>query len=284
MLDAVADYQKGPASGAAVLGVHIEGPYFSRAKPGAHELDLIRDPRREEWSCWLEHPVRLTQMTIAPELPGALELIETLCTAGVRPSGGHSDAWDEDCAAAFAHGLRQVTHTYNCMSSARRRGPFRVAGLLEFSMSEPEILCELIADGRHVSPTLMRALFEAKGPDGIALITDACGGAGLDEGELFNLLTIDCRVHDEVGMTADGSVLAGSTATMIRCVKNMVQLAGATVSEAVGMASANPARALGLEKSKGTLAPGTDADLVIFDDDFRVTRTFVAGHEVFADS
>jgi N-acetylglucosamine-6-phosphate deacetylase len=101
-------------------------------------------------------------------------------------SGGHSDAWDEEAAAAHAHGMEQVTHTFNCMSSARRRGPYRVAGLLEFAMSEPEILCELIADGRHVSPTLMRMLYQAKGPDGIALITDATAGAGLEEEEPFS--------------------------------------------------------------------------------------------------
>lgn len=284
VLDAVHAFTQQPSPGAAVLGVHIEGPYFSPEKPGAHELALIRHPRREEWSEWLAHPAPITQITIAPELPGALELITALSEAGIRASAGHSDAWDEDCAAAFAHGLRQVTHTYNCMSVARRRGPYRIAGLLEFAMSKPEILCELIADGRHVSPTLMRALFQAKGPAGIALITDACPGAGLPEGACYNLTNIECRVHDEVGMTANDTVLAGSTATMIRCVKNMVQLVGASLPEAVGMATSNPARALGLENHKGRLAAGYDADLVCFDENFQVTRTLVAGREVFSHS
>jgi N-acetylglucosamine-6-phosphate deacetylase len=281
VLDAVHSYQSQPVGGAAVLGVHIEGPYFSPLKPGAHELALIRPPQREEWSQWLAHPTRITQITLAPELPGALELIDALTDVGVRPSAGHSDAWDEDCAAAYAHGLRQVTHTYNCMSTARRRGPYRVAGLLEFAMSKRDILCELIADGHHVSPTLMRALFEAKGPSGIALITDACGGAGLPEGTPFQLLNIDCHLRDGVGMTDKDGVLAGSASTMIQCVKNMVQLVGVSLPEAVGMATHNPARALGLEKSKGALIPGADADLVCFDKDFQVTRTLVAGQEVF---
>ncbi len=99
--------------GARVLGVHIEGPYFSKEKPGAHRMDLIRPPRPAEYDHWLIHASTITQMTLAPELPGALQLIEALIEAGIRPSGGHSDAWDEDAASAFAHGMRQVTHTFN---------------------------------------------------------------------------------------------------------------------------------------------------------------------------
>jgi N-acetylglucosamine-6-phosphate deacetylase len=284
VLEAVKAYRLAPGPGAQVLGVHLEGPYFSKEKPGAHDLTLIRAPDRGEWSRWLEHADVITQLTLAPELPGALSLIDALVAAGVRPSAGHSDAWDDDCAAAFAHGLRQATHTFNCMSSTRRRGPYRVAGLLEFALSEPEMLCELIADGRHVSPTLMRVLARAKGPDSIALITDASAGAGLAEGEPFRLLGVDCRVHDEVGLTVDGKALAGSTATMIRCVRNMVQLVDASLPEAVRMATLNPARALGIEGRKGVLAPGAAADLVVFDDDFQVSHTFVAGRDVLEPS
>jgi N-acetylglucosamine-6-phosphate deacetylase len=280
VLRAVQTFRAQPPDGAAVLGVHIEGPYFSREKPGAHRPHLIRDPEPAEYNAFLEYRDVITQMTIAPELPGALALIDRLAQSGIRASGGHSDAWDEEANAAFAHGLRQVTHTFNCMSCARRRGPFRVAGLLEFAMGEPEILCELIADGRHVFPTLLRMLYRAKGADGIALITDAAPGAGLPEGPTFGLGEIECLVRDEVGMTADGRALAGSTATMIRCVRNMVELAGVPLVEAVQMASFNPARALGLEKQKGTIAAGSDADLVILDDHLEVRRTFVGGRAV----
>ena len=104
----------------------------------------------------------------------------------IAVSGGHSDAWDEEARAAFEHGMRHVTHTFNCMSSARRRGMERVAGLLEFALSEPEIMCELIADGHHVSPTLMKMLYRAKGPAGICLVTDATAGAGLPQGVAFH--------------------------------------------------------------------------------------------------
>ncbi len=282
VIDAVKAFRAVPvADGAQVLGVHIEGPYFSKEKPGAHRLDLIRNPERAEWEQFLTHRDLITQITIAPELPGALSLIEAFATAGIRVSAGHSDAWDEEAAAGFAHGMRQATHTFNCMSTARRRGPYRVAGLLEFVLGEPEILCEVIADGRHVSPTLLRMLYHAKGPDGIVLITDASAGAGLAEEEHFALGEVQCVVRDEVGLTADGKALAGSTATMIRVVRGMVEFGGVPLVEAVRMATLNPARALRIEERKGTLAVGTDADLVAFDDDFAVRHTFIAGRVLF---
>lgn len=281
VLEAVKAFRAEPPTGAQVLGVHLEGPYFSREKPGAHRLDLLRDPRREEWEPWLAHRDVITQVTLAPELPGALSFIEALAAAGVVVSGGHTNAWDEEAAAAFAHGMRQATHTFNCMSTARRRGPYRVAGMLEFALSEPEMLCEVIADGRHVSPTLLRMLYQAKGPAGIALITDATAGAGLAEESRFRLADLDCVVRGEVGLTADGRALAGSTATMIRCVRGMVELAGISLPEAVRMATVNPARALGLEGRKGVLAAGADADLVVFTDELEVRRTFVAGRPLW---
>jgi N-acetylglucosamine-6-phosphate deacetylase len=279
-LEAVKRYRREPATGAQVLGVHVEGPYFSKEKPGAHPLELIRNPDPAEYGAWLEYADDITQMTVAPELPGALELIEELGARGIRASGGHSDAWDDEAAAAFARGMRQVTHTYNCMSSTRRRGPYRAGGLLEFALSEPEILCEVIADGCHVSPTLLRMAYQAKGPDGIALVTDAAAGAGLPEGAHFNLGLIEGVVHDNVALTADGHALCSSTATMIRLVRNMVQIVGAPLHEAVRMATLNPARALGLEGRKGVLAEGADADLVVLTDDLEVAATYVGGVKI----
>jgi len=281
VLQAAQEYRKQPAGdGAQLLGIHIEGPYFSKEKPGAHRLDLIHNPRREEWEPWLAFDGLVTQMTVAPELPGALELFEELAGRGIIPSGGHSDAWDEEAAAAFSHGMRHATHTFNCMSTARRRGPYRVAGLLEFVLSEPEILCELIADGHHVSPTLMRMLYLAKGPDGIVLVTDAAAGAGLADGETFQLGDIACVVRGGVSVLADGQTLASSTAGMIDLVRNMVQLVEVSLVEAVRMATLNPARALRLESRKGVLKVGADADLVTFTDDFQVTHTIVSGRDV----
>jgi N-acetylglucosamine-6-phosphate deacetylase len=280
VLDAVEAYRQQEPVGARVLGVHIEGPYFSPSKPGAHWPQLIRNPDPDEYLAWIDRTSLITQMTVAPELPGALPLITALSERGIIASGGHSDAWDEDAAAGFAHGMHQVTHTYNCMSSQRRRGPYRVAGLLEFAMSEPEIACELIADGHHVSPTLIRALYQAKGPDGIILVTDAAGGAGLEEGEQYTLGTLPAVVRNDVGITADGVALASSTCGMIDCVRNMVTLGGVSMVEAVRMATLSPAAALGIESKKGVLRPGADADLVIFDDQFAIQQTIVGGRRV----
>jgi N-acetylglucosamine-6-phosphate deacetylase len=269
-------------NGARVLGVHIEGPYISREKPGAHRQHLIRNPDPAETALILGHGHLIRQMTVAPEIPGALELIHELHRSGIRVSGGHSDAWDEEARAGYERGMRQVTHTFNCMSSARRRGPYRVAGLLEFAMSEPGILCELIADARHVSPTLMQMLYRAKGADGICLVTDATAGAGLPENGTFRLGEIECVVRDEVGFTIDGHALAGSTADMIRLVRNMVEHVGAPLHEAVRMATLNPARALGMEVQKGRIAAGADADLTILDGDLEVRQTYVGGRCVFS--
>jgi len=270
-----------PPPAARVLGVHIEGPYFSPAKRGAHLPSMLRLPDPAEWRQLLAHADVITQMTLAPELPGALPLIEALAQRGIIASVGHSDAWDEEVAAAFAHGLRHATHTFNCMSASRRRGPYRAAGVLEFVLSEPEILCEVIADGRHVSPTLLTILYRAKGPDAIALITDATAGAGLPEESHFMLGEIPCVVRDQVALTEDGAALAGSTSTMIRAVRNMVELAGASLVEAIRMASLNPARALRLDQRKGAIAPGLDADLVVLTPGLDVRGTWVAGRPVF---
>lgn len=281
VLEAAGRIDPNATGGSRLLGIHIEGPYFSKEKPGAHTLHLIRNPNPLEYEDWLNYSKRITQFTLAPELPGALELIEDLQAHGIRASGGHSDAWDEEAIAAFAHGMRQVTHTYNCMSSARRRGPFRAAGLLEFAMGEPGILCELIADGYHVSPTLMRALYRAKGKDGIVLVTDAGAGAGLAQGETFELGAITGVVEGGVALTEDRLALCSSTARMNQLVKVMAEQVDVPLIEAVQMASLNPALALGLEDEIGSLAGGLQADMVVLDDALNVEMTFVEGQRVF---
>jgi len=285
VMAAAREYKAGERNGqtgARVLGVHLEGPYFSPERRGAHLPGMLRNPDPAEWRQLLDGVV--TQMTLAPELPGALALIAALAERGIIASVGHSDAWDEDVAAAFAHGLRHATHTFNCMSSSRRRGPYRVAGVLEFVLSEPDILCEVIADGRHVSPTLLQLLCRAKGLDGIALITDATAGAGLPSESRFMLGETACVVRDEVALTADGAALAGSTSSMIRGVRTMVEVCGLSLGEAVQMASLNPARALGLDGRKGSIAPGMDADMVVLTAGMAVHQTWVAGKRVYCNA
>jgi N-acetylglucosamine-6-phosphate deacetylase len=264
----------------AIAGVHVEGPFISRAKCGAQREEFIQDPSPAGVQQLLDHADVIKRVTIAPELPGALEAIRNFRAHGISVSGGHSDAWDEDARAAFDHCMRSVTHTFNCMSNARRRGIYRVGGLLEFALSEPQISCELIADGHHVSPTLMKMLYRAKGPGWICLVTDATAGAGLPDGSHFSLFGNDCIVEAGVCLLADRSALAGSVSQMIDLVRTMVNKVNLPLHEAVGMATQNPARAVGLE-TKGRLAVGSDADFVVLSPELDVLRTFSAGEEIF---
>jgi N-acetylglucosamine-6-phosphate deacetylase len=263
-----------------IAGVHVEGPFISKAKAGAQRETLMRTPTPKTYEPLLECADVIRRMTLAPELPGAIALIDELRERNIDPSGGHSDAWEEDARAAFEHGMRSVTHVFNCMSMSRRRGRDRVAGLLEFALSEPEIICELIADGHHVSPAMMKMLYRAKGPRGICLVTDATAGAGLPEGSKFSLYHNKCIVEGGVCLLADRSALAGSASRMIDLVRTMVTNVNVPLNEAVAMATDTPAYMIGLT-TKGQFKIGGDADLVVISPELEVVQTFVAGEEIF---
>src|SRR5436309_7684914 len=261
-----------------IAGVHVEGPFISKAKCGAQRPEFIEDPSPATVRRLLKHADVIRRVTIAPELPGAPEAIGIFHEHVISVSGGHSDAWDEDARTGFKRGMRSATHTFNCMSSARRRGVYRVGGLLEFALSEPQISCELIADGRHVSATLMKMLYRAKGVTGICLVTDASGGADVPYGSRFSLFGSDCIVDGGACLLADRSALAGSASRMIDLVRIMVRDIDVPLHEAVVMATENPARAIGLE-TKGRLEVGADADLVVLSPELEVVRTLAAGEE-----
>jgi N-acetylglucosamine-6-phosphate deacetylase len=263
-----------------IAGVHVEGPFISKTKAGAQRVTLMRQPTKKMFGPLLEHSDVIKRMTLAPELPGAFALIDQLRERSVSVSGGHSDAWEDEARAAFEHGMRSVTHTFNCMSSTRRRGIDRVAGLLEFAMSEPEIICELIGDGRHVSPTLMKMLYRAKGFTGICLVTDATAGAGLKDGSKFSLYGTRCVVENGACLLADRSALAGGANRMIDLVRTMVTKVGVPLHEAIAMATDTPAFVVGLT-GKGQFKIGGDADLVVISPELEVVRTFLAGKEIF---
>ena len=268
--------------GARIVGVHVEGPFISKNKCGAQRAEFIQNPSEASVQQLRNHVDVIKRITIAPELQGALEAIENLHARGISVSGGHSDAWEEEAREAFTRGMRSVTHTFNCMSSARRRGIYRVGGLLEFALSEPQISCELIADGHHVSETLMKMLYRAKGAGGICLITDATPGAGLPNGSRFSLFGKDCVTEDGVCLLVDRSALAGSASRMIDLVRTMVVKVNVPLHEAVMMATENPARAVNLE-TKGRLELGADADLVVLSPELDVVRTFASAQEIRTD-
>jgi N-acetylglucosamine-6-phosphate deacetylase len=264
-----------------IVGTHVEGPFISKAKCGAQRTEFIQNPSRPSVQQLLDFADVIKRITIAPELPGALEAIADFHSRGISVSGGHSDASDEEAREGFVRGMRSVTHTFNCMSSARRRGIYRVGGLLEFALSELEISCELIADGHHVSETLIKMLYRAKGPRGICLVSDATAGAGLSDGSRFSLFGRDCVVEDGVCLLADRSALAGSASRMIDLVRTTVMKVNVPLHEAVAMAAENPAHAIGLE-TKGRLEIGADADLVVLSPELEVLQTFSGGREIFS--
>jgi N-acetylglucosamine-6-phosphate deacetylase len=278
-LDAISQAMGHDFGGADIVGAHVEGPYVSREKCGAQPAQFVRNPDTAEYVRWLDRDGLVTQMTLAPELPGALELIDALLEREILPSGGHTAANFEQVSAAVERGLCHATHLFNCMSAAAKLSgsPFRLPGALETFLADERVMVELIADGKHVHPELMKLAVQAKGVDKICLITDATAGAGLPEGDAFRVGETPGVVRNGVGLTMDGSAMVGSVSTMIAMVRNMVELVGVSLPDAVRMASLNPARALGAGGHKGSLEPRKDADVVIFSPGFEVRRTLVAG-------
>lgn len=260
-------------------GIHLEGPYFSPLRRGAHRAEMLRLPSGGETSALLDHAVMIRRMTLAPELPGSLELIRMLSQKGISVSAGHSDATEEEALAGFAVGITQVTHLHNAMSSIRKTAPDSRRGLVEAALETPGILCELIADGIHVSPELLREAWMSKGWEQVALVSDATAGAGLGEGGAFHLGTLPCRIEGGAAWTEQesGRCLAGSTSFLFDGIKTMVTQVGVPIAEAVGMASLVPARSLGLEGKLGSIAPGKIANLMRFSNQWEIRDVWIKG-------
>ena len=218
---------------------------------------------------------------LAPELPRALNLIKALRKNGTIASAGHTDASEKELFPALKAGLNQVTHTFNAMSSLTKKGPYRTAGMLEFGLATDDLVCELIADGQHVPPVLMRMLFNAKPREQVVIITDATKGAGLKPGTEFELCGIKAKVTPTTAEVLDGRGLAGSTLTMMRAVQTVVEQAGVSLVDAVLAASLNPARQLGRDGEFGSLEIGKHADLVWFDNRYKVKGVWLDGELMF---
>jgi len=263
-----------------IAGAHVEGPFISRDQAGAQNPEFICEASPELIGCLLAHRDVIQRITIAPETKGALAAIKEFSAAGIVVSGGHSNAWEEDARAALENGMRSATHTFNCMSSSRRRGTKRVAGLLEFALSEPKICCELIAEEHHISPALMKLVYCAKGVGGIALVSDATAGAGLAEETTFQLAGKKCIVKNGACFLAEKGTLAGSASRLIDLVQAMIRNAEVPLPDAIAMASFNPAREAGLS-DKGEIAVGKDADLVVLSPELEVMRTYINGVGIF---
>jgi N-acetylglucosamine-6-phosphate deacetylase len=270
-----------PGPGARVLGAHIEGPYISPARTGAQDPRYLRSPDDGTAGMWAAYRDVLRIMALAPELPGALELIADLSAAGIIPAAGHSDARDTHVAAAMAAGLRHITHLWCGQSSLVREGPWRLPGLLEASLAYDGLTVEIICDNRHLPATLMRLAWKAIGPDRLCAISDATGGAGLPEGSRFTMGAMDYEVRAGAGMMLDGSSLAGGATFLNEMIPILTGVAGVPLPEAVRMVTLTPAHILGVDDCCGSIAPGKVADLAAFNDDFTVWRTMIAGRRVY---
>ena len=264
--------QELPQNGAAphVLGAHLEGPFIAAERLGTHPLSARRDPDR----ALLERLLgagRVRHVTLAPELPGAHDLIELLRARGVVVSCGHSNATAEEAHTAFARGARTVTHLFNAMRPFSASEP----GLAGAALASREVSVQVILDGVHLADDTARLVWQAAAGR-VALVTDAIAGAGLGDGS-YRLASVDVEIADGIARRGD-SVLAGSTATMIEAVRNLVAL-GASEAAALAAASEVPARIVGRDDI-GRLAAGAEADLVVVDDTLELTRVVVGGEDV----
>jgi N-acetylglucosamine-6-phosphate deacetylase len=257
------------SAAAEPLGVHLEGPFISPARCGVHPAEWIAAPS-------LELLTRLTAgaqvriLTLAPEIPGALDLVTAARKTQIVASMGHTDATYDQAMLAIHHGASHAAHVYNAM----RPFSHRDSGVIGAVLTSPEVTAELIADGVHVEAAAMRVLLAAKGVDRTILVSDGTAATGMPDGS-YRLGTFSVTVSGGVCRSVEGR-LAGSTLTLDRAIRTVVGL-GLPLRDAVQMATLNPARLLGVEKRKGIIAPGADADLVLLDEKLAVRGVATRG-------
>jgi N-acetylglucosamine-6-phosphate deacetylase len=257
------------ADGPRILGVHLEGPFLSPLRLGIHPAAARRDPDVGLLERLLAAgPVRL--MTVAPELPGADALVETLLRHEIAVSCGHSDASAHEANAAFDAGVRTVTHLFNAMRPFRHRDP----GIAGAALARDDVVVQVILDGVHLAPETASVVWRAA-EGRVALVTDAIAGAGLTDG-VYRLAGLEIDIRDGVARGPSGA-LAGSTLTMIDAVRNLHML-GASLADAVGAATEVPARVLRLP-AIGRLAVGLPADVVVLSDELEIDRVLMDGRE-----
>jgi N-acetylglucosamine-6-phosphate deacetylase len=266
------------AHGAEALGIHLEGPYLSEAKRGAINPAWLRAPSVDEVDALLKAGRGwIRQTTLAPEVPGVDKVAAFYRAAGVVVAVGHSDADYEVASEALRRNVTHVTHAFNAQRAFDHRAP----GLAGAMLASDDATVEVIADGVHVHPAVLKILVRCVGTDRVVLITDSMAAAGAGDGEY--LIGGQLRiVKDGVARLSNGN-LAGSVATMNRCVRNMFRLVGVSLVDAVKMASLNPARAMGFADRLGALRLGHDASLTVIDEEVNVYMTMVKGKIIYAD-
>lgn len=258
--------------GATPLGIHLEGPFLSHRKRGVHTDALLETPSVELFDrFWQAAEGKICLMTIAPELPGAAELIAHATALGVRCSMGHSDAMVCEAEAGFVAGARSATHTFNAMRSMDHREP----GLAAYVLDKRSLFAEIICDGIHVDPLMVRLYFKAKDKDRIILVTDGMSATGMPDGT-YMLGDMEVEVRD--GRCTSNGTLAGSVLTLDRGVQNLMEFTGASLNTAVASASHNPSRLMGIDDDWGRLDVGRMANITVLSPTAEVIQTFLAGH------
>lgn len=275
--EACRQWMHGTHGGTRVLGAHLESPYVSAAQKGALDPSALRSPDDGSVDALLAYADVLRIFVLAPELPGALALVERLAGLGILPAAGHSSAFDEHVAAAMHVGLRHITHIWSGMSSTVRQGPWRKPGVLEAALVFDGLTVEMIADNRHLPATLMKLAYKCIGPDRLCAVSDATNGAGLPQGARFGMGNMEYAVGDGVGVMLDQSAFAGSTTLLNQMIPILTNVVGVPLVEAIRMCTLNPARAIGEDHGIGSIAPGKRADLAVFDDDFSAWRVMMGG-------
>ncbi|MFY8012086.1 MAG: N-acetylglucosamine-6-phosphate deacetylase [Saprospiraceae bacterium] len=271
--------------GAHFVGMHLEGPYFALSQRGAQDPKYIRDPDPKEYKEIIESYPFIKRWSAAPELKGAVEFGKYISSKGVLAAIAHTDAIYEEVLEAFQQGgYTLATHFYSAMSGVTRRNAFRYAGVIESAYLLDEMDVEIIADGVHLPAPLLKLVYKLKGPGRIALITDAMRAADMPPGDsvlgsLKNGLPV--LVEDGVAKLPDRTAFAGSVATADRLIRTMLEMAEVPLIECIRMISETPARIMNIQDKKGTLAPGKDADIVIFNAQIEVQQTFVMGKSIF---
>ncbi len=271
-LSGLAKLMQKPLEGARPVGIHLEGPFLSPHKRGAHAESQLLTPSVAMFDrMWEAAEGTIRVMTIAPELPGAEETIAHATKLGVRVSLGHSNADSEAARRGVRAGGVTATHTFNAMRAFDHREP----GLLGEVLTNDALFAEIICDGMHVDPAAVKLFWKAKGAERALLMTDAMAATGMPDGR-YMLGELEVRVKNGRCVIGEDT-LAGSTLTMDRAVRNFMEFTGAGLAETVGLATRNPARMAGLDGEIGVLAPGRSADIAVLSAKNEVVETFLRG-------
>lgn len=262
-----------------IIGAHLEGPYLSRKQSGAQCADLISDPNEQEYLTLLErYGDTIARWSYAPENDKEEHFAKALKKYGTVASAGHTDATYDDMMRAMENGCNLITHLYSCTSTITRDHGFRKLGVIETAYLSDDLYVEIICDGKHLPPELIRMIYQIKGADRIALVTDSLALAGTDQKHGF-MQNTEFIIEDGVCKLMDRSAFAGSIATADRLVRVAVKEAGIPMIEAVKMMTSTPAKIMKLS-SKGRIARNMDADLVAFDENIQLKTVFARGNTI----